>query len=600
VLLAFLVPAVVPSTVAFSTRAAEGSTGSVLSASQVLAALAAEGVGVYASASSTTPLVPVNPPIIPLRMLVSEADADAAATGAHAGILGSELNGIAPMPPAPAGKVYIPFDYLLAAYATAHATPGENLAGKLLGSQDWSRPNTIVFPDLVLTLFTADATRAAKEGRDRAQGETAAGRFVPNDLGSLCNTLSNWTSQVYNSVFSTLTLGQSSNSALNFLGGLWNHAVALAKTAIDNIASLLNATVVGAITKSLGVIGIASWAVSTLQNLHVSATAVPPYNSFGVEPAPANTGKFTITVGNAGGFDWPPGLTQCASDLNVTLPSLNSVLGRTVTWTITQVHGTPVSTWCTTGSCDLASEDTATTTTTLGADHSASFDYKTNTESADQAAGTLITNDSVLVKATVSLDTTKLQTLLSDIVLGGVPGAVKVVVGPMFSSLTGAVLSKLASLVQPSTFRYIVIEHHQKPDLLPLRSCAGLFSPGDFNALTQSVIQAPDNYVCAYPATVSGGVVAGGGSVSLEWFPGTAEAHAWFKGKADLFDDSEPDPGVGDEAATGTDLGGPTGVVRVDNLVLLIWEYVPTETAIGRLLPYGAAGLCPGCTFPAS
>jgi hypothetical protein len=604
VILAFLVPAAVPSTVALSTGAAEGSTGSVLSASQVVAALAAEGVGVYASASSATPLVSVSHPIIPLRMLVSQAYADAAATSSHAGILGSALNSLAPMPAAPVGKTYVPFDYLLAAYATAHATPGEILAGKLLGSQDWSQPNTIVFPNLVLTLFTADATRAAQEGRDGARGKIAAGAFMPNDLGSLCSTLSSWTSQIYNSVFNTLTLGQSSNAALNFLGGLWNHAVTLAKSAIDNIASLLNATVVGAITKSLGVIGLASWAVSTLQNLHVSATAVPPYNSFGVDPAPPNTGKLTITVGNTGGFDWPAGLVQCASDLNVTLPSLNSVLGRTVTWTINQIHGTPTSAWCTTGNCDLATEDTAATT--LGADHTASFAYKTNTESADQAAGTLITNDSVLVKATVSLDTAKLQTLLSGIVLGGVPGAVKVVVGPMFSSLTGAVLSKLASIAQPSTFRYIMIEHHAKPELLPLRSCVGLFTLGDFNALTETTTEADDNYVCEYPFNVttttnaSGGSIAGGGIVSLEWFPDTAEAHAWFEDKSAIFSDRAPDPGVGDEAATGTGLEGPTGIVRVDNLVLLIVEYVPTEAAIGRLLPLGAAELCPSCTFPAS
>ena len=57
---------------------------------------------------------------------------------------------------------------------------------------------------------------------------------------------------------------------------------------------------------------------------------------------------------------------------------------------------------------------------------------------------------------------------------------------------------------------------------------------------------------------------------------------------------------MGNEAATGTDNGGPTGVVRVDYPVLVIDEYVPTEAAIGRLLPLGATDLCPGCTFPAS
>ena len=243
--------------------------------------------------------------------------------------------------------------------------------------------------------------------------------------------------------------------------------MALAKTAIDNISSLLNATVVRAITDSLGVIGIASWAISALENLNITSLATPAYNSFGADPGPGHTGDLVITVGHTGGFDWPAGLAECASDLNVMLPSLNSVLGRTVTWSVTQVHGVPTTTWCTVGSCDLATEDTTSTGSTLGLDHTATFAYRTNTETSAQAtAGGLITDDFILVNATASLDTAKLQALLSNVVLGGVPGAVRVVVGPMFGSLTSAVVAKIAALAQPSLFRYVRIEHHGTPCLV--------------------------------------------------------------------------------------------------------------------------------------
>lgn len=134
-----------------------------------------------------------------------------------------------------------PFAYLLAAYAGAQKTPGEKLAGRLLGKQDWIRPGTIVFPALVMTLFEADALRAAGTGHAAAASEVAmpttsysnewftASNGVKNGSGDVCSSISNWASSALNSVFNALTVGPSSNSALNFIGGLWNSAVALAR-----------------------------------------------------------------------------------------------------------------------------------------------------------------------------------------------------------------------------------------------------------------------------------------------------------------------------------------------------------------------------------
>ena len=118
------------------------------------------------------------------------------------------------------------------------------------------------------------------------------------------------------------------------------------------------------------------------------------------------------------------------------------------------------------------------TETSLEADHMARFSYQTNTETADQASrGSLITDDSVLVHATVSLDTSSLAGFIRAIVLGGVPGAVRVVVGPLFDSLTSGLLAQLASLVQPTAYGYVQVRHHALPRLLPDRTCEGRF-PG--------------------------------------------------------------------------------------------------------------------------
>jgi hypothetical protein len=133
-----------------------------------------------------------------------------------------------------------------------------------------------------------------------------------------------WVSTGFNSLVKTLTVGSSSNSALSFIGGLWNSAVSLAQSAISNLASTLTAPVLGTIRRGLSAAALASWAVSALRNLKVATSAVPSFNQFAVDPSAGNSGGLTITLGKAGGFDFPPGLQQCAS-LGIDLPSFNDV-----------------------------------------------------------------------------------------------------------------------------------------------------------------------------------------------------------------------------------------------------------------------------------
>ena len=584
-----------------------------ISTAQVITALATEGVGVYASPSATSPVQPVTAPVVPLRVLQSQAAAYAAETLTGSGTLGSQIDALSAMPAAPAGKAYVPFAYLLAAYATSHATAGEVLAGHLLGTQDWARPGAIVFPDLVLALFTADALRAAQAGAHAQLARAASdAALVPADLGSLCSTLSNWVSSAYDTVFNALTVGPSSNAALNFIGGLWDKAVALARSAISNIATLLTSTVVSAITKTLGVIGVASWVISSLRNMTVTTAATPPTNAFGVDPAPALMGKLVITVGNPGDFNWPAGVTECAQDLGLDLPSFSSVLGHSVAWSLTPMNGVPTSAWCT-ASCELATEDTAMTETSLEAGHTARFSYQTNTETADQASrGSLITDDSVLVHATVSLDTSSLAGFIRAIVLGGVPGAVRVVVGPLFDSLTSGLLAQLASLVQPTAYGYVQVRHHALPRLLPDRTCEGLLSAADFPGTADTgELDLKGGVVCSF----AGGTPKAptGAEVTLKVLASTAAADGYFI----TISTTSPSPataqyskldGVGDEAVSGTvcseaaagvKICGPAVIVRVVNDVFTIGE-IHVNASVTALAAKVVSELCSDCKFPTS
>jgi hypothetical protein len=466
-MLAMVPPASARSGIAGSDLTA--SAGSALSTAQVIAALAQEGVGVYASPTSKRPLRHVTAPVVPIRVLRSQAAADAAGTAAGTGISGARLDAVAPMPKAAAGKQYPPFSYLLAAYAGKSSTPGERLAHQLLSGADLTHPDTVLFPSLVLTLLSADAYRTAASGRhpqraaDAVLAEPVAHAAGP---GAVCSALSDWVSNGLGSLVKALTVGPSSNAAVNFIGGLWNSALALAVGQLPNVVSTLTAPVLGVIRRGFATAALVSWAVSALRNLKVTTTAAPPFNQFGIDPAGGQPGALTITLGAAGGFDFPTDLKQCANTLGITLPSFDEVAGRTVNWNLAQVDGVPTSSWCSTTDCDLATEDTSGTDTKLGAQHTATLRYTTNTETAAQAAGGLISNDYILVTGTVSQDTQSLAKLIRDIVLGDVPGGVRVVAGPLLDTVTSAVVGQIAGLAAPSFSRYVQIEHHGTPCLV--------------------------------------------------------------------------------------------------------------------------------------
>jgi hypothetical protein len=300
----------------------------------------------------------------------------------------------------------------------------------------------------------------------------------------------------------------------------------------------------------------------------------------------------------------------------VTLPSLNSVVGRVVTWTLTPVNGVPTTAWCTgSQSCDLATQDPSGTDASLRTDHTASFAYTTNTESPDQhSRGAAITTDSILVRATVSLDTTKLSALIKGLILGSVPGRVGVVVGPMFKALTSSVLQQIASLAQPTFFRYVLVDHHASPARLASRSCTGLFVAGDFPGEDGQVESGGGNLsVCDFYYTGAGcSSQINDTFVQLEISPNATEAHlsfltnqtefagVSFKGVGDeAFSGPISEPGCGDNSDS-TCKGTGAGV-RVANDVLTIQDYASGGgSQAPELLAKAVAELCLACKFPTS
>ena len=66
----------------------------------------------------------------------------------------------------------------------------------------------------------------------------------------------------------------------------------------------------------------------------------------------------------------------------------------------------------------------------------------------------------------MSIDKQKLADLIKDVVLGNVPGGVRVVVGPLLDSLTAGLVRQIAGLAEPTFSHYVRIEHHGTPCLV--------------------------------------------------------------------------------------------------------------------------------------
>lgn len=606
------------------------SAASPLSTTRIVDALAADGIGVYSSATSKKPIKAVTRPASPLRLLLWQVQRDVAQIAAGGGASGEDLNTLAQLP-----ADSPPFAYLLAAYAEGHSTPGEVLAGELLGSQDLATPDTVVFPTLVQTLFAADAARAEQHGGTKRRSSDAvrtshvrptSNSSLPRahaarSPGSVCTTIGDWASSAADKVYKALSVSTPSSPALAFLSGIWNRAVAAASAAISGLASALTKQLTSIVARSLGVVGVASMAVSMLQNLKLTLMASPAANSFGIQNPPAhtgNTGTVKATLGKVGGLDWPGDLLQCAKKVfDIDLPSLNDVSGDKVAWT-TQSTGSGASL------ATVTHEDDA-----LSSDHSASLSYETGTETPDQAArGQLITTDFEFVQATVTPSAfKKLLDLVEDLTLGRLPGATTVV-GPLVHALKSAVLTQITKLVQPTDFRFIQITHHRPPAALPARTCGGLLTQGAFPGANEPETEFDEPAGPSVEASVCGAgyqAPAGteptkgqdtGGGILLEVASTSAEAHTIFAAEQNDSGGVSALSGFGDEAFTaylppGTanppiTSDSPYGLrdvwVRVANDVFRIefTTYEGSPPVSWPLAPTVVSELCPLCKFPTS
>lgn len=327
-----------------------------------IARLAESGIAVVPDASGAPIVDPTEPasPMVLLRWQAHNLVVDAAS---NSGFRGADLDAlVAPdpeIPDAPAPS------QVLAAYVHGVDTPGAQLARELVGDQDLTAPDVVVFPAMVVTLFVSDIARATQELADASPDldatEPGDESATPVMLGDdeielisssqpICPDFAGFINEVIGDIVKILKLPritvpdtgipiltQILQAGADLFVGFLNFAIDAAATfLIDGIKVLLK-PVLDVVTTIAAVFAVTSQVVSALSPWAVRAEPADISAHRGVG-APA-TQEITLHVTVPGLGQWPDAVRSCARNLGgIELPSLHPHGGR-VTWDHIDVNG---------------------------------------------------------------------------------------------------------------------------------------------------------------------------------------------------------------------------------------------------------------------
>ncbi len=420
--------------------------------------LAAAGLAVFADPNASSPIVAVTATLdpTPWRLLKDQADAMSQEAAAGQGILGADLDNLLAtadgLPPA---------SYFLAGYVSAATTPGAALARRIMGAQDWRHAPSITFPNLVLTLFAADAARYAN-ALSGLQPQTARSRALSSSA-TLCSDAQAFINMTINAFFDALghlqspQIPKSGNGFVDgFLGGIqagFDLATGVVNGLIDAgrfvvINGLKQATqpVLDEIAAVASTAALATEIVSVLRPWTVVVKADPVTNQRVKDPGPGIPGTFTVAVILPGPDAWPALAVNCAMVAGVTLPPLKPI-GAPVVWSLTQAL--PL----VTRSGDL--------TGVLDGNAAAALGYTTVVESAMDARGDLQTG---LVQSDVSITRKEIsdaQKAIADLIFKQIPALLSPYLQPILQPTVTKLLSLPAEILATHGFGQLRVSYHQ-------------------------------------------------------------------------------------------------------------------------------------------
>jgi hypothetical protein len=296
--------------------------------------LAAAGIGVYRSVNDASPILPPQAPLSPFSLTIQQAEELGRELASGGGVTGADLDALADLAPGAPGM-----SYLVAGWVSGYDSGVARQARTVMGSHDWRHPASIVFPKLVLLLFTSDIATAA------AQEPTAAGS-IAFEAGSargpptvvtaaegdtVCGQLQGWVSGILTRLFAALKFGETSGP-FGILKKIWNLAVDLARGVVVGLIETLGAGVFAIVRTALAVVGVLAFASTLIKDWDITVMPDPIIDRFATPGEPDHAITFTATIDTSKQGKWPAEVIACAKLAGVgALPSTEAP-GKPVEW----------------------------------------------------------------------------------------------------------------------------------------------------------------------------------------------------------------------------------------------------------------------------
>ena len=266
----------------------------------------------------------------------AQADYLVAEQSRGAGIVGRELDRLAPMP---AGSPTL--SYLIAAWIVAAPTPSAKTAGVLMGEHDWRYAQSIVFPTAVVTMFVSDVGSALeRETRPSRSWERPPLQAIQLRADP-CVIATTFLANAIDAVFNTLKLDPKTGGDLPLIGWLvavWDTAVEIMRGIVHAVVDTLTQPAFTVLRTAMGILAVVSIIKSYLGTPQLSVDLDPPDLSpgnpyhFAVGDAPDIAGTYIAKADPKQA--WPETLKSCARAVNIDVPEVVAN-GAKVTWTVT-------------------------------------------------------------------------------------------------------------------------------------------------------------------------------------------------------------------------------------------------------------------------
>ncbi len=412
--------------------------------------------GVTVVAEPTLAALDAAPTVIVLSR--GQVDSMTAQLAAGGGWTGAELDGFTEVPiEGP------PLSFMLAGWARDYTGAGAQAARSLMGEQDWTVPDAIVWPEAVLSLLLADVTAddagadaaaPAALGPTIATASLASPRLPALDVGALCSATADFVSGALARVHQAINRAAEAAAAAaervggKIFGGVIGSAIGWLVGAAVKLFNEVVQGILKAITTLLAPFILAVKAalvvISVVQSV---AAAVRPWSlRITGDPSPIVAGDHEVPgratlVGDAlGPLDYPEWIRQCVGALGFTLPPRPGP-GAAVSWTFQPAVG------------HLARET----------DHesvvddamSARLEYVVNAEPPERWGGKPF---DLWIRVRAEVDQAKALEPLTEFAkklisgqLAKLPAPLTAVLGELMSSMAGQALDALAEAIARST-----------------------------------------------------------------------------------------------------------------------------------------------------